>query len=232
MTILRTMVEDLPPCTPDPIASAIREKYDRLLRMPPAVSSEVEDVIIAFGRMLWPYRKAFEVLVRESLKTFTSRDLTRKLPADLSQRYATYATSGKSLADLLDTPNVRSHFSREDQGMLCDALAGARLLAAKRVRRAIAEDNARYQTLVKQFLAVQHDIDQHLSALRRLAEQVIDDDEAHRMLRETIREFDRGFASLAREPKKHEVCAALESHRERAGGRRRRRPAYAEHIFD
>lgn len=64
MGILKAMVEDPPPLAPSPALASARAAYDRFVRMSPAHATEIEDAIIAYGRILWPYRKAFETLVR------------------------------------------------------------------------------------------------------------------------------------------------------------------------
>jgi hypothetical protein len=231
MTLLRAMVDDLPPLIPETVSRSGREQYDRLLRVPPADAREVEDVTIAFGRLVWPYRKAFDAMVLTALAAFNARDLARKLPEAIRDRYRTYAASGTTLADLHDVRDVSAHFSREEQGMLCDAIVGARRLAEKRVRKAIMEDDAAYRVLVAQFLEIQHEIEHHLGSLRRLTSRVAEDTEATRSIHEAVREFERGFARLAREPEAHEVCAAVEAHRERSEARGRPRAVAHEPMF-
>lgn len=187
LTILKQMAEDLPPLAPEPTERALRETYERYRVHPPASQQEAEDAIVAFGRILWPYRKAFEDLVVRAL-----------------------APEHRSVV-----ATVPSRVPRNQRAAHCAALLESRQDAERRVREVVSKDDAEYRHRIQQFQAIQHEIDGHLGALQRLVERVgafpgLADD-----IREAIREFQRGFAALAREPAAADVCAAVETYRER-----------------
>lgn len=187
LTILKQMAEDLPPLAPEPTARALRETYERYRVHPPTNHQEAEDAIVAFGRILWPYRKAFEDLVARAL-TPEHRSAIGSVP---------------------------SRIPREQRAAHCAALLEVRQDAERRVREHIAKDDAEYRHRIQQFQAIQHEIDSHLGALQRLVERVGPFPDLADDIREAVREFQRGFAALAREPALAAVCAAVETYRER-----------------
>lgn len=194
MTLLRALVEDQLPFVPETAVASARAAYDQFLRIPPTWANEIEDAIIAYGRVLWSYRKAFEVLVRNELGT----------RADVHARAPTRAVP-------------------ETLAATCSALVAERARAERAVRATIAANSAEYERLVREFQTLQHEIEQHLFGLRRLAERAADHPEVFSEIMETVRTFERGLAHLAREPNSKEICAAIDVYRERHIDARERR---------
>lgn len=215
MALLKAMVEDLPPLAPVPALQSARETYDRFLRHSPAYANEIEDAIVAYGRVLWPYRKAFDALVRQELIQHEESLFIAPLPPALRERFREWRRDGGSLIDLLDQHGVSSRFTPTERGTLCEALIAARTGAETAIRQAIAADDAEYRRLIREFQALQHELEQHINGLRRLAERAADHHEVFAEIMETVRTFERGLANLAREPEVREVCAAIEAYRER-----------------
>lgn len=209
MAMLRAMCADAPPLAPETAIASARAAYDQFLRQPPPYANEVEDAIIAYGRILWPYRKAFDVLVRKELGA----------PADAHTRAPSRTRSA--------TP-ARGHASSEHAGgfaAMCGRLIAERAQADRAVRAAIAADPSEYQRLIREFQSLQHEIERHIFDLRRLAERAADHPEVFSEIMETVRTFERGLAYLAKEPSPTEVCAAIESYRSRHAEARLRREA-------
>lgn len=183
MTLLRAMFTDPLPLVPEMAIASARAAYDQLLRQPPSYANVIEDAIIAYGRVLWPYRKAFEVLVRNELGA--TADAYTRVPG---------TTRPETLA------------------AVCGQLVADRARAERAVRAAVAADPAEYQRLIREFQGLQHEIEQHVFGLRRLAERAADHPDVFSEIMETVRTFERGFAQLAKEPTSKEVCAAMETH--------------------
>ncbi|MBI4449742.1 hypothetical protein HY634_01670 [Candidatus Uhrbacteria bacterium] len=215
MALLKALTEDQPPLAPEPALRSVREAYDRFLRQPPAYANEIEDTIVAYGRVLWPYRKAFDAMVRADLVRNEEQHFVSALSAGLRERFREWRHDGGSLLDLLDQHRVSSRFSATERGALCEALITARHRAEDAVRAAVIADGAEYQRLIREFQALQHEIEQHIASLRRLAERAADHPDVFQEIIETIRTFERGLAHLAREPEARDVCAAIEAYRER-----------------
>ena len=215
MALLKVLPEDAPPLAPEPALRSAREAYDRFLHQPPAFANEIEDAIVAYGRTLWPYRKAFDALVRGELVRNEEAIFVSSLTSGLRERFREWRHDGGSLLDLLDQHRVSSRFTPTERGALCEALVTARRRAEDAVRAAITTDDEGYQRLIREFQAIQHEIEQHIASLRRLAERASDHPEVFQEIIETIRTFERGLAQLAREPEARDVCAAIESYRER-----------------
>lgn len=215
MALLKAMVEDLPPLAPEPAMRSARETYERFLRASPAYANEIEDAIVAYGRVLWPYRKAFDTLVRQELTQNEETHFVSRLALALRERFREWRQDGGSLTELLDHHRVSSRFTPNERGALCEALVAARASGEDAVRKAIAANDAEYRRLIREFQALQHELEQHINGLRRLAERAADHHEVFSEIIETVRTFERGLANLAREPEVREVCAAIEAYRER-----------------
>jgi hypothetical protein len=215
MALLKALAEDLPPLAPDPATRSARETYERFLRHPPSYANEIEDAIVAYGRVLWPYRKAFDTLVRQELVQHEETHFVSRLSPELRERFREWRQDSGSLTDLLDHHRVSSRFTPSERGALCEALVAARQNGEAAVRKTIATDDAEYRRLIREFQVLQHELEQHINGLRRLAERASDHHEVFSEIMETVRTFERGLANLAREPEVRDVCAAIEAYRER-----------------
>ncbi|MBI4433573.1 hypothetical protein HY632_02285 [Candidatus Uhrbacteria bacterium] len=215
MALLKSIATAAPPLVPEPTLRAARATYDRFLRMPPGHTAEVEEALVAYGKILWPYRKAFEALVREHLDARDFDRFTTKLDRKLREKYAGFRSDGGSLTALHDTAHVRGRFTTSESSALCAVLVEARQEAEQHVRAAIATDATEYQQRVRAYEAIQHEIEQHLANLRRLADRVAHEDGVHHEIYEVVRQFERGLAHLAVEPTVADVCAVAEAYHER-----------------
>lgn len=215
MVLLRAIVEDPPPLVPESAIASARDTYERFRQAPPAKGTEVEDAVIAYGRVVWPFRKAFDALVRSELDAHGDAQFAPRLPAALRPKYQAFRQRGGTLADLHDGARVRGQFTPAELGSLCASLVVARADAAAAVRAAIAADPAEYRRIVREFQALQHELEQHIAALERLVERAADHPDVASEIRETVRNFERGLSHLAREPAVQEVCAAIDAYRER-----------------
>lgn len=195
LVALRAMCADSPPLVPKQAIASARAAYDQFLRQPPSYANVIEDAIIAYGRVLWPYRKAFEALIR------------KELGVEHADAYARVPTGAP----------------RESLAATCSALIAERACAERAVRAAIDANPTEYERLIREFRALQHEIEEHLFGLRRLAERASDHPEVFLEIMETVRTFERGFAYLAREPNSKEICAAIGTYRERHAEARARR---------
>jgi hypothetical protein len=189
------MCVDPPPLVPEAVIASARAAYDQFLRQPPTYANAIEDAIIAYGRVFWSFRKAFEALIRKELGVER---------ADAHARLPTRAAS-------------------ETLAATCSALIAERARAERAVRAAIATDATEYERLIREFRSLQHEIEEHLFGLRRLAERAADHPDVFSEIMETVRTFERGLAYLAREPNPKEICAAIDTYRERHAEARVRR---------
>ena len=232
MVLLRGLLDDPPPLVPKSTLRAIHEMYDRFLRMPPGRSGEIEDAALGFGRILWPYRKAFEALIREGLIVHEEPQFAEELSPSLQEGYAAFRAQGaRSLADLHDAVGLTSYVAAGDHGQLCDALLASRRSVMRRVRDGIARDSHHYEDLVREFRILQNELEQHIAALRRLADRAGEHPEVRAEILESVRTFERGIAHLAREPEAREICAALEGYAQRHQELRERRSPATEVLF-
>ncbi len=130
MTLLRALVDDPPPLVPEPALASARATYERFRTMPPSHAREVEDAIIAYGRILWPYRKAFDVLVRTVLE---AEGITAATPcADVVAAHARVREQTRA-AITADPHEYRKHIRafQELQHALEEQIAALRRLAER-----------------------------------------------------------------------------------------------------
>lgn len=223
MAILRAVMEDPPPLAPSETMSALVVAHEQFMKTPAAHVEEIERVLTVYGKRLWPYRKAYEVLIRKQLSAVDQTAFTVRLPEGFRVAFAGYVERGGTLADLHDVDQLDEHLAIADRSALCAALLGARAAAERDVRAAIAEDSAEYRRLITEFLAIQREIEQHLAALRHLAERTSEHREVRREILEAVRLIEHGFAWLSRDPELSEVCAVAGHLVERHEYRRRER---------
>lgn len=231
MAILRSLHETLPPRVPEPVARAVADAYRQHRDHPAGSAEEIEQVLASFGRLVWPYRKAFEALIRVELAASEDAFLAQHVTGSMREHVVAYKKGGGMLADLHDAVRMRKVVPPEERGQLCMLLLDARVQAEANVRTQVAGDSAAYDRLVQQYQSVQYDVEEHLFALRRLAERVGEDTEMREHILEAVRTFELGFVYLAQEPNAREICAAVETFRERHEQHRKTRSSREARIF-
>lgn len=149
----------------------------------------VEDTMIVFGKLVWPYRKAYSEVLYAYEGKIGEKFLFAHLPKSIKKRYQEFVACGGDFRDLHSGAPAK-FFSVEERGALCGILVDLQRDIRKHVIQAIHSTEQKiFNKKVKEFSAILEKIEGHLDTLRIMA----DAEQEHPQLAEEIRAHVRGF---------------------------------------
>lgn len=150
---------------------------------------QVEDTMIVFGKLVWPYRKAFTEVMYAYEGRIGEQFLLSHLPKEVKKRYQEFVACGGSFRDLHSGAPAQ-FFSSEDRGALCEVLVNLQKDIRQHTAQAIhTTEQKTFTKKVKEFTDILEKIEGQLDALRTMA----DAEQEHPQLADEIRAHVRGF---------------------------------------
>lgn len=177
------MEQNLPPLVPTEIRSEIVHALEHLNNDYTVSSGEVENMVIALGKKVWPYWKAFNDFFVMQQGKLGEKFLLGKLSSSLKKRYQEFKDRGATYHDLrLGGP--LAFFTGEEREILVPLFIEVdQEIRAHAEQAVLTGERRKYEELIVDFQNILDDIEKRLDNLRRLAE----DEEEHPQLAEEIR---------------------------------------------
>lgn len=205
---LERLYFNLPPLTPEAVRVDLEKELENLAQNPRPVT-EVEDIIIAYYQKLWPFVQAFEDIVKEHLGQMGEQLLNRKGTYGLKAAYEKYKRAGGTWSSLYNGEELTAFTSEERtelHQLLVDIMCDVRAFAAQ---AAVMSDRSVYEKKIAHYRERQAIIYRELDRLRALAESE-ENVALAREIRQHVRDFELGIASLGPAINFEVVCSAHE----------------------
>lgn len=205
---LERLYFNLPPLVPESVRLELEKELEELAHTPRPVT-EVEDRIIAYYRTLWPFVQAYEEMVKEQLGLMGEQLLNRKGSYELKMAYEKYKRAGGTWATLYSGEDV-SAFTTEERTELHQLLVDIMCDVRDFVRQsALMSERKVYEKKIAHYRERQVIIERELDRLRALADSEENVNLA-REIRQHVRDFELGIASLGPAINFEAVCSAHE----------------------
>lgn len=151
----------------------------------------VEATMIVFGKLVWPYRKAYTEIIYSYEGKIGEQFLLAHLPRSVKKRYQEFVACGGSFRDLHSGAPAQ-FFSSEERGILCGVLVDLQKDIRQHVVQAIHTTEQKvFAKKVQEFTDVLEKMEHQLNVLRSMA----DEEQEHPQLAEEIRAQIQGFES-------------------------------------
>lgn len=187
--IFERLCDYVMPVLPDRIKMEMTHALEHLQNDYSLSVESVEDTMIVFGKLVWPYRKAYSEVLYAYEGKIGEKFLLTHLPRTLKKRYQGFVACGGNFRDL-HSGAPATFFSVEERGQLCGILVDLQQDIRKHVIQAIHSTEQKVFTKkVKEFAAILEKIEGQLDSLRLTA----DTEQEHPQLAEEIRAHVRGF---------------------------------------
>lgn len=208
--IFQQVYNRLPPLVPEEVKMEMQHALEHLHDDFTIEAEEVENVVIALGKKIWPYWKAHVEFFDIYQGKLGERFLLGKLSADLKNKYKEFKEHGGDYHDLR-TGAPMSYFSSEERQILAEKLVEVDNDVRQYVKQAVVSSEAqKYQDLIIEFQEILENMEKRLDTLRLMAE----DEEEHPRLAEEIRAhvraFEFGFCLLGPHTRGQDVFEAEE----------------------
>lgn len=173
-------------------------------------TEEVEQTMIAFGKKVWPYRKAFAEFLASYEGQLGEKFFIAKISRTTKKRYTEYTESGGSFRALHQgTP--AGFFSSEQRVELCQALIETGAMVKKFTLQAIKSvDQAKFEARVEEFSDILVGIETRLDGLRAMAGNEQEHPRVAEEIRTHVESFEYGLCFLGQEMSYEAVCNAEE----------------------
>lgn len=203
--IFARMEQNLPPLVPAEVKVEIARALEHLNHNYTVSSTEVDNIVIALGKKVWPYWKAFNEFFVRHIDNLGEKFLLGKLSPALKQRYHELKEYGATYHDLrLGGP--LAFFTGEEREILVPLFIEVDGEIRRHTEQAVLTgERQKYEDLIVNFQNILDDIEKRLVSLRKAAE----DEEEHHGLAEEIhaqaRAFEFGMCFLGPNTSHHAV---------------------------
>lgn len=208
--IFEHLCSDIPPSVPKDIKEDIAQAREQVRSNVALTLVELEDTMTYIGKLLWPYREAFQEFFRVYEGDLGEQYLLGKFNPIMKKKYQTFKENGGTFRDLHAGNNV-SFFTSEERVQVCEALVSVEdEIRAYAVQAILSTDERRYEKRVEEFKKILNDMETRLDALRSMADMEGEHPELAAEIRDQIRGFEQGFALLGPKVRHDAVCNAQE----------------------
>jgi len=197
LQIFKQLYQYLPPLVPEDVRVDMKEALNQLEHNPHLTIDEVEDTMIAFGKKIWPYRKAYHEIVDVYEGKIGETMLLNALPKSIQKKYGEFIAHGGTYRDFVAGGAATEFFEPEERVELTKVLVSVRDAIHQHARQAaLTTDLVVYQKKIEEFSHVQAEIDAVFEQLHGLANAEQEHPELATEIRAHIRGFEYGLAAL------------------------------------
>ena len=210
VSIFERLYANLPPLVPQAVVEDMGRALEQVKADQELSTEELEDVMIAFGKKVWPYIQAFEEFYQVYESQLGEKLLRQRSSPALQRSYQLFKEMGGTWRDLYagSMAHVFGHEERTELGqVLVDIKCDIRAFAFQAVT---ATDRAAYETRIREFARIADDISERLTALEGLAADEQEHPSLAAEIRAQIRAFEYGLAFLGPKVDYQAVCSAPE----------------------
>ena len=209
--IFEIMYKNIPPLVPEEVEKEMGHALEHLHDDYKVGIEEVENMVIALGKKIWPYWKAFDELYNMDQGKLGEKFLLGKLSVELKTKYSEFKEHSGNYHDLRMGASA-IFFETEERFEITQALVEVDIDVRNHTEQSVLSlERKKYEDLIIDFQTILDDIEKRLDALRLVAEDEEEHPELATEIREHIRAFEHGLCLLGPNTQYHEV-KNLEDH--------------------
>ncbi len=203
--IFEIMYKQLPPLVPSEINKEMEHALEHLNDDFEVGIEEVENMVIALGKKIWPYWKAFGEFYNNDQGRLGEKFLLGKLPIELKKKYNEFKEHGGNYHDLrTGAPAV--FFETGERLEITQTLVDVDVEVREHTKQTVLSiERKKYEDLIIDFQTILDDIEKRLSNLSMLAEDEEEHPELAKEIRAKVRAFEFGLCLLGPNSQTHEL---------------------------
>lgn len=210
IALFRHLYKHLPPLFPDNEKERMGHALEHLEKDQTVTMKEIEDTMIGFGHIAWPWNQAYREFLAVSEGEVGEHFLMPKLTKSAQERYLEFKAYGGSLRDL-HSGHPASYFTNDERVEVSVALIDMQIdLRNYTDRKVLGTERIKYLERVKSFSDVLKSIQQKLGEMNGLAEKELDHPNLANEIRMRVRSFEEGLCLLGPELKYDAVHESIE----------------------
>lgn len=208
LQLFHLLYNHLPPLVPQEVVLAMRQEIDRLEADPQVSLEAIEDSMVRFGYLVWPWNQAYKYFLQIAEERLGEHFLLPTLSQGLHDKYLDFKDFGGTLTDL-HSGRPASFFSSDDRGELCEKLVEMRMQLRRYLDRdLIGENKKQYLLKVAEYQQLVEKIKFNLESLRNFVEKEEDGSSLIGEIEVKIKDFEHSLCLLGSEMDYEAVCQA------------------------
>ncbi|KKQ27562.1 MAG: hypothetical protein US42_C0008G0073 [Candidatus Magasanikbacteria bacterium GW2011_GWC2_37_14] len=194
--IFKKLFANLPPLVPPEVANEMEHALIHLQSDYLLTPEEMDNMVIAFGKKIWPYWKAFEEFYALYQGKLGEKFLLGKLSTGVKKHYILFKDHGADYKDLRMGKGAE-FFSLEERMEFKGALVEIDNELRKYVQQEVLSvERTKYEDLIISFQTIFEDIEKRLGTLRLMAEDEAEHPQIASEIREQVKAFEFGLCLL------------------------------------
>lgn len=208
LNLLKRLIDSAPKAFPEEKRQEMAAAYEALLANQQANQSEIEETMIAFGKEIWPYRKAFWQMHERYGHKKEETVVREKLSPELRSKFLAFVSGGGDLEDFRHGAVLEATFTSEEKF----ALGQAELEAHNQVDAEIeamcqGEKQAEFQAMVQEYQTLRDKLIEKINILKGMAQQA---PKWAAEMEEKARTFEEGFCLLEKSYNLEDIDGAVD----------------------
>ena len=208
LNILKALIDSAPKAFPAEKRTEMGKSYEALLANLQASQAEIEETMIAFGKEIWPYRKAFWKMHDIYGSKREGVIVKEKLSPELRSKFLEFVSGGGDLEDFRHGAVLEETFTPEEKFTLGQAeLEAHDQVDAEIETMCQGEKQAEFQEMVNGFQAFRDKLIEKINILKGMAQQA---PKWAGEIEEKARTFEEGFSLLEKSYNIEDIDGAVD----------------------
>ncbi|MDO8505953.1 MAG: hypothetical protein Q7S48_05285 [bacterium] len=186
----------------------MKKEHAKLEADSTVTQAQIEDMIIRFGKEIWPYQEGLEELYRRHGKAVEEARVREKLTPHLKAKYEQFLASGGSLSDFRRGAATETYFTPEEKFEIGGAVLDAHATTLHEIASSCRADKQHEcEEVIKDHKQKLAHIEEKLIVLRELATR---SDKWRPEIEDKIRTFEESFGYLERTFHESDIDGAID----------------------
>lgn len=200
-------LDHLPPTVPADLIEDGRRLHAELSANPEATAEQIHDALVKIGQAEFPYRRAFNELAGPVSEEHRLELVLEHLEPEVKAKVQKFLESGVKLDELVKSKIFESDFSAAERYQVEDGILHAEDHIKEELPKKIAEHQAEYDQLVKQWQGKQQKMEDKIEELRALAGK---DAKWKAEILDKVKTLEEGWSVTERDPDLVEIEKEIE----------------------
>lgn len=208
--LFQRMYNNLPPLFPEVDRRDMKISLEHLSKDEPVTIKDIEDTMIRFGYLVWPWDRAFRDMVLVNEQRILDHFIWPRLSENTRMKLEDFLGCNGTLEDI-KAGRAALCFSYEEQAELNMALTdAARDLKEYTARQVLSTDKKQYLRKVDEYTVLLKSIISKLEDMNTLAVKEEDHPALAEEIRARVRAFEYGLCCLGPEVRHEEINSAVD----------------------
>lgn len=208
LDLLRQVIAKAPKFFPSGRRTDMEDELARLEADPNSSRDAIESATIAFGKEIWPYRKAFWHIHDTDGRHDEAAYIKEALPPELRAKYEEYMRKGGNVKEVRFGGDFESHFTPEEKQALIEAKLAAHEKVVDGIESlCVGEHKQVCEDALVRYREEEKRIEGMIAELRGFADK---SEKWRPEIMDKVRTFEAGWSGLERETSADEVKGEID----------------------